>query len=155
MRPAPLILLLALVCANTTLAAAASAPVDLPGWMSGHWCIQQGGEQIEEQWLGAAGGMMVGASRTITPKRTQFEFLRIELAGGVPTYVAQPNGGKPTSFQRTDGGADWVRFENPAHDFPQRIEYRRNGDALLAEIAGPGEDGAEFKIPFEFKRCED
>jgi hypothetical protein len=29
-----------------------------------------------------------------------------------------------------------VRFENPSHDFPQRIEYRRDGNVLRAEASG-------------------
>jgi hypothetical protein len=29
-------------------------------------------------------------------------------------------------------------FENPAHDFPTRVAYRRDGDRLVATVSGPG-----------------
>ena len=83
-----------------------------------------------------------------------FEFLRIAEIDGVPTYHAQPGGRAPTAFKRSDGGAQWVRFENPAHDFPQRIEYRRDGDLLNAVISGPGKDGKTQQVPYALKRCD-
>ena len=96
----------------------------------------------------------LGVSRTVANgRKTQFEFLRIELVDDVPTYVAQPQGRAGTAFRRSASGDDWIRFENLTHDFPQRIEYRRSGDTLQAEIAGPGEDGKTMSIPFEFTRC--
>lgn len=45
-------------------------------------------------------------------------------------------------------------FENLAHDFPNRVEYRRDGTGLRAVIAGPGRNGKKREIPFENHRCE-
>lgn len=125
----------------------------LPGWMAGDWCpTEEGG--AEEHWLPPAGELMLGVSRTVRPgQRAEFEFLRIELIDQVPTLTAMPQGTSGTAFARTDGGPDWVRFENPTHDFPKLIEYKRDGNRLHAEIAGPGEDGAEMRIAFEYARC--
>ena len=75
------------------------------------------------------------------------------IEDGVPAYVAQPNGSPPTTFRRTAGGRDWARFENSTHDFPTRVEYRRQGEALHAEIAGADKDGTEMVIPFDYVRC--
>ena len=83
-----------------------------------------------------------------------FEFLRISKIAGLATYLAQPGGSPPVAFTRTDGGEDWVRFENPQHDFPQRVEYRRSGQALQATITGPGENGTEMSIPFIYQPCD-
>ena len=142
--------------ALTLLVSSASAgpgPDDL-GWMSGRWCTTGGEQTIEEHWLPHRGDMLLGVNRTLKGDRTiSFEFLRIVLVDGQVTYVAQPGGRPPTYFTRTDGGANWVKFENRAHDFPQRIEYRREGAALRAEIAGPGENGRETVIAFEFAAC--
>jgi hypothetical protein len=132
---------------------AAEPDADL-GWMAGHWCSQADGERIDESWLPATDGRLYGVSRTVRAGRvTGFEFLRIEPVDGVSTYLAQPGGGKATAFARSQGGAQRVRFENPAHDFPQRIEYRREGERLHAQIAGPGRDGKEVRIAFEYQRC--
>jgi len=71
------------------------------------------------------------------------------------TFIAQPGGRPPVEFSRSDGGEDWVRFENPAHDFPTSIEYRRSGKALKATISGPGENGTESSLAFIFNPCGD
>jgi hypothetical protein len=93
-------------------------------------------------------------SRTLDGGRmTSFEFMRIMNVDGVVSYIAQPNDEPPTSFARSDGGADWVRFENKQHDYPQRIEYRREGEALVAEIGGPGAEGKEDAISYRYQRC--
>lgn len=124
-------------------------------WISGHWCADLGQETVEEFWLPPHGAVVIGVSRTLSDSQTAgFEYLRIVDIDGVPSYVAQPGGRPPTTFKRTAGGERWIRFENPEHDFPQRIEYRRAGDALHAEIAGPGEDGSETVIAFEYRRCD-
>ena len=123
-------------------------------WMAGHWCVDMGGDTVEELWLPPHGGVMVGLGRTRNAERTTgFEYLRIADFDGVQSFIAQPGGRPPTSFRRTAGGEDWVRFENPDHDFPQRIEYRREGEVLHAEVAGPGEDGEEAVIGFDYSPC--
>lgn len=132
------------------------APNTLPAWMAGRWCsLPSANERSEEVWLAPAGGLMLGMSRTVSTARarTQFEFLRIELREGVPVYLAQPQGRPAVEFRQVQADERSARFENPAHDFPKRIEYRRNGDALHAEIAGPGKDGREFTIAFAFTAC--
>jgi hypothetical protein len=124
-------------------------------WMAGYWCTDSGGTSVEEVWLPPRGDELVGLGRTHTADRTVgFEFLRIAAVEGVQNYIAQPGGQAPTHFARTDGGGNWVRFENPQHDFPQRIEYRRNGDRLHAEVAGPGNNGVEAVIRLDFGACE-
>lgn len=123
-------------------------------WIGGHWCLELGDETVEELWLPPYGGVAIGLSRTRRgDATTAFEYLRIVDLDGTPAYVAQPGGRPPTTFTMTAAGERWIRFGNPAHDFPQRIEYRRDGDSLHAEIAGPGEDGEEVVIPFDYTRC--
>lgn len=152
------LLTLAAATAVVTAAAADKRPVpsapDL-GWLTGHWCGEREGDFIEEQWLATRGDVLLGLSRTVRGDRTRsFEYMRVELQEGVVTFIAQPQGLPPVPFRRTAGGADWARFENPAHDFPKRVEYRRTAAGLHAEIAGPGEDGRETIIPFDYLPCE-
>jgi len=48
-----------------------------------------------------------------------------------------------------------IAFENPEHDFPQHIIYRKvNADSLVAHIEGM-EDGTEkhFDFPMKRTRC--
>ena len=125
------------------------APPDLD-WLAGHWCGQSGGTLIEELWLPAKGGLMLGVGRTTRGERTvNFEFMRILHENGDTHFIAQPQGAPPTSFRLTAAGDDWARFENQAHDFPQAVEYRRSGDNLHAEVAGGGRT-----IAFRYTACE-
>jgi hypothetical protein len=123
-------------------------------WIAGHWCLESRGTLIEEHWLPARGGLMLGVGRTVKGGTTvSFEFLRIEWKDGVAHYLAQPQGAPPTAFRLTASGPNWARFENPLHDFPRRVEYRRGANGLRAQIAGPGEGGKELVIPFDYKPC--
>jgi len=124
-------------------------------WMTGHWCTEDGGRITEELWLPPAGSTLVGLGRSRTQDNTTgFEYLRIVDQDGVQTFIAQPGGVPPTGFGRTGGGSDWVRFENPEHDFPQLIEYRREGDRLLAKVSGTGKEGREVVLRFDYSVCD-
>jgi len=141
------------------LFAARVVPSETPGiadldWLSGHWCGGNAPEYVEEYWLAARGRMLIGLSRTTRGERTlSFEFMRIVAVDSIPTLIAQPDGGAAVAFTWSAGGSSWARFENPAHDFPKRVEYRRAGNRLHAQIAGPGENAREQVIPFEYERC--
>lgn len=144
------------VAAALLLAGLAGAGPQNPtlDWIAGHWCADLGKEHIEEFWLPPHGGVSIGLGRTRTAGQTAaFEYFRIADVDGIQSYIAQPGGRPPTVFRRTAGGERWVRFENPDHDFPQRIEYRRDGDALHTEVAGPGESGADVVIAVNYSRC--
>jgi len=147
--------LLGLATAALSLVAFADTkpPANLD-WFVGHWCSERKGNFIEEEWLASRGDILLGLSRTLKGAKTaNFEFLRVEWKDGVPSYIAQPQGAPPVVFKWVAGGADWARFENPTHDFPTRVEYRRTQTGLYAEIAGPGDGGKEAVIPFDYLPC--
>lgn len=97
------------------------------------------------------GDMLVGMSRAVRDGRTvSHEALRIEARGEGLVYVADPSGQTLTEFasvEVTDTSAVW---ENPGHDFPQRIIYRKGpGDSLFARAEGEGDGGvrgADFHL---------
>ena len=140
------------LCSATTSAA---PPADAPfGWMSGHWCSISNGEDFEEHWLPPRGDLALGLSRTVQGGRTtSFEFLRIRRDGDAISYVAQPQGEPPTAFLLSASGVDWARFENPEHDFPTRVEYRRTATGLHAEISGPDGAGGRNVVSFDYLPC--
>jgi len=117
-------------------------------WMSGDWQTAPGGRrQIEEHWTAAAGGSMMGVSRTVAGDKTvEFEYLRIEQREDGIYYVAHPKARCPgTDFKLTRASATEAVFENPQHDFPKRIIYRKTDDGLTASIdAGEGSKGMSF-----------
>ncbi len=112
-------------------------PMGELGWLSGSWASEHEGSWVEEHWTAERGRLMLGVGRSgAAGKPTSFEFLRIEPGeDGTPVYLAAPGGGEATPFRLVEAGAASAVFENPAHDFPQRIRYWREGDRLFAEIS--------------------
>jgi len=107
-------------------------------WMSGHWATAGvDGRWTEESWSAPRGGVMLGHSRSGRGAALrEFEFLRLQAgADGVPVYFAQPGGRAPVPFRLSARGRGSATFENPAHDFPQRIGYRREGSTMVATIS--------------------
>jgi hypothetical protein len=121
-------------------------------FLTGCWVFERGERMVEEHWLRPAGGSLMGVSRTVAGgKTTEFEFLQIrENADGV-AYIAKPSGQAEASFKLVTRSTDSVTFENPAHDFPQRISYQRIGDTLTARIEGTL-NGKTRAIDFPYRR---
>ena len=132
---------------------AAAATLNDLAWLSGCWHSDGDEQQTAEYWMQPAGNNMLGLSHTTKERRTlQFEFMRIvqEMNGEI-FFVAMPSGQKEARFKLTMASEREVRFENPAHDFPQRIIYRRAGDSLIGRIEGNSK-GQEKAIDFPLKR---
>jgi hypothetical protein len=93
-------------------------------------------------------------SRTVAQGRTvEYEFLllRLDSAGDI-FYVAKPSGQPEASFKLIRATATEAVFENPQHDFPQRISYTLKPDGtLLAAIEGQ-KDGKTRRVEFPYQR---
>ena len=93
---------------------------------------------------------MLATSRTLRGDRMAgFEFLRIVSRGDAIIYIAQPGGQPPTEFPMTSSEANLAVFENPAHDHPKLIRYRRTGNVLTAEVEGV-EQGKPVREVYRF-----
>ncbi|GAB3245686.1 DUF6265 family protein [Chitinimonas naiadis] len=120
-----------------------AAAADLPAWPNLQWlagCWQASGAEpgSEEHWLAPAGGAMLGVSRSVRKgKMAEYEFLRIHEQDGQLYFTAKPSGQPEASFRLVSSEPGQMQFENPQHDFPQRISYRQQADgSLLARIEG-------------------
>lgn len=124
-------------------------------WIAGDWQTAPGGRaQIEEHWTSVAGGSMMGVSRTVAGEKTvEFEYLRIEQRADGVYYVAHPKARCPgTDFKLTKASTTEAVFENPQHDFPKRIIYRKTADdSLTARIDGG--EGTKA-MSFSFRRMK-
>jgi hypothetical protein len=110
-----------------------------------------------EQWMIPGGGMMLGASRTVVDGKTaEYEVVRIEVRDGALVYVANPFRQAEATFRQIQLSDSSVVFEDPEHDFPQRIRYRLRSDgSLLAQIEGTRGDGLRvIDYPMRRGRCE-
>ena len=105
-------------------------------WMTGHWAATIGDVEMEEHWTAARGGMMLGMHRDLRKGRAMFEFLRIVQTKDGITLYAQPAGAPAIQFPLADMMQHYVIFENPKHDFPQRISYELKEGKLCARVEG-------------------
>ena len=117
-------------------------------WIAGSWAgTDRRGVEMEEHWTGPKGNSMIGVHRDVVKGRTAlFEFLRIEQQKDQIVYLSMPNGRSPaTAFPLKEASGTRVVFENPTHDFPQRIIYWKDGNDLRARIEGTmnGKAGSE------------
>src|SRR6185436_1552848 len=99
-----------------------------------------------------SGGAMLGMSRTVSGERmVAFEFLRIVERDGGLVYIAQPNGAPPTEFALTQLEPMRAVFENPRHDYPQRIVYELASETHLTAHIGfiKGGTGRDFEYDRE------
>lgn len=121
-------------------------------WLAGAWVGTKGKSSIEERWSPPLGGSMLATSRTVAgDKLVMFEFLRVVERDGGLVYVAQPAGRTPTEFVLTELDAKHAVFDNPRHDFPQRIAYEVTEGGGLRATIGRVQSGGRKQV-FEWTR---
>ena len=119
-----------------------ASPLDQLAWFTGCWAYTSPRVIIEEHWTRPAGGSMLGMSRTLRrnpggDSTIAWEFIRVYARGTDLVYAAQPHNQPSAEFVSDKVGDTEVVFANPAHDFPQRIIYRRvRNDSLRARVEG-------------------
>lgn len=118
-------------------------------WMAGYWLACDARMEVAELWTTRRGGVMLGMSVTFGIQAFGWEQLRIEATddGATMHFVARPRGAEAdVAFRLARAGPNEAVFENPAHDYPQRIIYRREGAALIARTEDmAGGNGQDFR----------
>lgn len=125
-------------------------------WLAGCWEANLRGREVNEQWMKPAGGIMLGMARTVSQgKAAEFEFTQIrEDKDGSIYYVAKPSGQAEASFKLVKLQNKEAVFENPQHDFPQRIIYRLQPDGSLFARVEATEKGQTRGIDYPYKRAK-
>ena len=152
-QAAALLLAGSVVLSGSRSAARVSSPIEQARWLAGCWELQRGNRTGFEMWMPPAGGIMMGASRTVSGgKVVEWERLQLSEQDGRMIYTSLPSGQAEASFTSTSLTDSSVTVENLQHDFPQRIIYRKHGaDSLVARIEGPGQNGTRG-IDFPMRR---
>ena len=120
-------------------------------WLIGTWRAESRDALISETWVAVSDttyeGRGVTRSRTDGSIRDE-EDLRLVAMGDGVFYVAKvAQNERPVAFRLTSCADGRFVFENPAHDFPRRIEYRRVDDARFeAHVSDGGSRG--FRLEF-------
>ena len=123
-------------------------------WMVGTWKITAGANTIIEEWNISNDSTLAGKSYFVKNGTDTIPQETIEIAfrNGdwyyIPT-VKNQNNAQPVPFKVIFlRGMEFIS-ENPAHDFPQRIAYRRIKNQIFASIEGR-RNGKYSKQNFDF-----
>lgn len=126
-------------------------------WLIGTWVNHTGHGTVYEEWVQVNDSVLSGKSYTTDEGDTSvLETLLLLREKKHLVYipvVAGQNDGKPVRFKSEIITDTLLTFENPAHDFPQKISYKKFGnDSLEAAISGM-QEGREKRIVFAMRRC--
>ena len=128
-------------------------------WLLGDWLKQTKNGAIAESWrkqehsgfleaelssteLSSAELAGIGYSLNSDNEKVINEELRIIDMGGELFLIAKPNQNPvPVAFKLVACEKNEARFENKLHDFPQILEYKREGDRLKIDVSGDKQPG--------------
>lgn len=139
------------LAATPALAGETAQVADL-AWMAGSWSQETTKGTVRETWLPPLQDATAGMTQTHRPGKppiTEFSTITREPAG--VTFTAYVGGQPPTPFVLKPGKPGEAVFENLAHDFPQRVIYRRCGADLCARIEGTV-DGQVRGVDWRYRR---
>ncbi len=147
--PSPLRRLVSHLSPLLLLAAPLAAQSSVP-WLVGCWTTGT----TNESWVRRADGRLLGIGYTVFPDSLhRTETLELVAEHDELEYRARPEGATTTTVFRAEVvTADSLVVTNPAHDFPQRIGYRRLPEGrMVARIDGQRE-GAARAVEFPMRR---
>jgi len=142
-----LIVFLTALLASGNLHAQKEADLKNMEWLLGNWTRTnaQPGRSGVEVWQKLGPAEWKGRGISLRGADTTFvEKLKIVVEKGELFYVSDvPENPQPVYFKITQVTATGFVCENPAHDFPKKIEYWLQGENLKATISGDGK-GVEY-----------
>jgi hypothetical protein len=144
-----LLLLLALMAGCPPAKAAECGSVEAMRWLLGDWQAISGEKTVYECWWPQPPDALEGVGRTMSADQLKLEErLRLEVRDGRLHYDADVsvNPDAVAFGLVTCDDSSWT-FENPEHDFPQRILYRRTSDeAFIARVTDLDDQGFELSF---------
>lgn len=115
--------------------------IKIADWLIGNWENASPEGVLTENWQKLNDSTFSAASYFIKGKDTiHFESIILAQLGETLTYKATVKGqndDKPVSFPSIAESDKQLVFENPKHDYPQKITYTKGANnTLTAEISG-------------------
>lgn len=143
-----------LICLCLITSNAFAQKSDALKWVCGTWVLKTSRGDMVEKWVAIndstfrGKSMMVKAPGDSTAQETIELQWRNKVWLYVPTVQGQ-NNNRPVVFPIIFLGREEFIAQNPNHDFPQRIAYRRVKSQLFASIEA-SRNGKYSKINFDF-----
>lgn len=121
----------------------------ITSFLAGTWKIE--GKETYEKWEKAGGGVFKGKSyRLKGGKEHVSETIEIKTVDGIVYYIPtvfDQNEGLAVRFALTGSNNDEFHFENPDHDFPKKIVYKKvSATEMLVEVSGENGKGFSLKL---------
>ena len=120
-------------------------------WILGQWKSDDGKNITLESWTEVSQETYEGLGETHSKESKQLkssESLRLVEMGSEVFYVAKvAHNEHPIAFKLTQCSSLLAVFENPAHDFPKKLEYQLDENQLTVIVSDGKNEG--FKITFE------
>ena len=120
------------------------------GWLTGPWEQRSETRVRAEIWARASAGVFrgVGTVHAADGQPRGRESLALVVMAGEIYYLAKTSQHSvPIAFRLTEVAEGRAVFENPAHDFPRRLEYTLTDPNSLTVVVSDGADGG-FSIEF-------
>ncbi len=147
------ILLGCLLCVGhfSTAHAGACRDLETVAWVLGEWTTSPTRTMISESWSRASDLTFEGESITTSVTDGEvihYETLRLAVMSDQVFYIAKvPENDLPVPFRLTQCSDGLAVFENPDHDAPQRLVYRRRNAGEM-EVRVEGEGMKDFSLIF-------
>lgn len=138
-----------LALAHPGAGTAQTPTLEAVAFMAGTWCSSGGPDAtvIEEHYTSPSANLVLGTTRYLRGGTTVgYEVTRIEMDSTGVVLTPAPSGQAPVPFPLVEASPGSAVFENPDHDFPVRIEYRRRWDTLVARATGGDGEGPEWRM---------
>jgi hypothetical protein len=126
-------------------------------WLLGSWKNNSDQGIMTETWIKDHADSYSAKTYFVIGQDTVFrELSKLEETGSNLQCVISiegENDEKPVTFKMTEQSEQNLVFENPEHDFPQKITYQHKRDSIIAEISGM-QDGKFVKERFGMVRVK-
>ena len=151
-----LLLIAGITLVHTSFAQQKTNLIAQAKWVIGSWKNQSAKTLDMETWKKLNDSTLLGINYSLAGADTvSSERICLQQRRGKLYYipiVRNQNGGKAVTFTLTSSNNKHLVFENPEHDFPQKITYTQiTNDSLVAEISGTRK-GRQKAIQFPMKR---
>lgn len=115
--------------------------INKAAWLLGTWELKTKESTFYETWAKESDSVFKGKSYTLEGKDTVvLEVIQLVQESEGLFYipaVKDQNEGMPVYFKASALTAKEMVFDNPKHDFPQKISYRQiSSDSMIAVISG-------------------
>jgi len=122
--------------------------VSFPDFLQGSWKTEN--DELYEHWDKLDNNTLKGFSyKTKNGEILVSEYLEITQKQNKIVYsasVINQNQGTPVEFTLTRSDSVFT-FENPSHDFPKKIIYRKlSGDEVLVQVSDGKQKGFSYKM---------